>query len=322
MEELYDKASHQYILGNYHETIKILESQSISDNSDCLFLRASSHISTKNWNKALEDINSTENLKQTSEVYYKKGLILFSLKEWIDSSESFKKSLQLARTNEQRAKLALWTNKLDIEIKENKIILLSGVESSSIKIIQNWYQSPSTVTVNLDSNTEFNNNEFKVNLERKKVEIKHNDNLVYSINLSNAINVTGSTFEINKKKLTLSLKKEIPDFNWVALDLSAQTTENAFKPSYPTSSKVKKNWDNLDKEIEKDLNKDVQGEDGMWKLFKEIYERGDENTRRAMIKSFQTSSGTVLSTNWGEVVEKDYEGRDRVEPPKGQDWAK
>jgi suppressor of G2 allele of SKP1 len=36
-----------------------------------------------------------------------------------------------------------------------------------------------------------------------------------------------------------------------------------------------------------------------------------------MIKSYQTSGGTVLSTNWGEVKEKDYEGKDRPDAPNG-----
>jgi suppressor of G2 allele of SKP1 len=41
-----------------------------------------------------------------------------------------------------------------------------------------------------------------------------------------------------------------------------------------------------------------------------------------MWKSFQTSDGTVLSTDWGDVSKKDYQGKDRPSPPKGQEWRK
>jgi len=57
-------------------------------------------------------------------------------------------------------------------------------------------------------------------------------------------------------------------------------------------------------------------------FFKEIYSNADPEAQKAMMKSYQTSGGTVLSTNWGDVKEKDYEGKDRPEPPKGQQWAK
>lgn len=39
-----------------------------------------------------------------------------------------------------------------------------------------------------------------------------------------------------------------------------------------------------------------------------------------MQKSFSTSGGTVLSTNWKEVKEKDYEKE--VKPPDGLEYKK
>ena len=80
-----------------------------------------------------------------------------------------------------------------------------------------------------------------------------------------------------------------------------------------------RDWDKIERDIvEDEKNEKVQGDEAMNKLFKQIYAGAGEETRRAMVKSFQTSGGTCLSTNWDEVKDKDYE-KERT-APKGVEW--
>merc|ERR1711988_1305746 len=88
--------------------------------------------------------------------------------------------------------------------------------------------------------------------------------------------------------------------------------------AYPTSNKKKTDWS----EVDQGIDDKPEGDEALNKLFKEIYGNATDETRRAMVKSFQTSGGTVLSTNWDEVAKADYEGKDRPSAPDGQDWKK
>lgn len=53
-------------------------------------------------------------------------------------------------------------------------------------------------------------------------------------------------------------------------------------------------------------------------FFQKIYADADEDSRRAMMKSFQESGGTTLSTNWDEVKR----GKVTVKPPEGAEERK
>ncbi len=89
--------------------------------------------------------------------------------------------------------------------------------------------------------------------------------------------------------------------------------------------KQAKNWDALTSTIltsekgettEEDPN--VGGDSTLNSFFQKIFGDADEDTKRAMMKSYQESGGTTLSTNWDEVKRAKVE----VKPPAGSEWKK
>ena len=122
--------------------------------------------------------------------------------------------------------------------------------------------------------------------------------------------------------------------------LSDKPTEKG--PVYPTSSKSgPKNWDKIVNDLSKKAKKDVKkGEEGTSEgtsesasedagiddeegdpttnFFKTLYKGADPDTQKAMMKSYQESNGTALSTNWAEVSK----GKVETSPPDGMEAKK
>jgi suppressor of G2 allele of SKP1 len=134
------------------------------------------------------------------------------------------------------------------------------------------------------------------------------------------------------KYSVLSTKVEIrlakaEQVTWTSLDYKGKPkapqkinapAESAQRPSYP-SSKPKKDWDKLEAEVKKqEKDEKLDGDAALNKFFREIYSDADEDMRRAMMKSFVESNGTVLSTNWKDVGKKPVEGS----PPDGMELKK
>ncbi|OCF45303.1 hypothetical protein I317_00826 [Kwoniella heveanensis CBS 569] len=92
---------------------------------------------------------------------------------------------------------------------------------------------------------------------------------------------------------------------------------------YRPKTSTRKNWDRLvddelaDKEDEaKDPN--AGGDVALQSFFNQIYANADEDTKRAMIKSFTESGGTSLSTDWNTIGK----GTTPTRPPEGMEQRK
>ena len=99
-------------------------------------------------------------------------------------------------------------------------------------------------------------------------------------------------FKDDNKLVVLSLCKNVKKLVWSNWKMSTNAVAGH---CYPTSSKVKKDWDKISKDIdiERLQNKEYDCDPSMH-FFKEIYGNADPEARQAMMKSYQTSGGTVL----------------------------
>jgi len=190
---------------------------------------------------------------------------------------------------------------------------------SSSLVKMDYYQSASDVIVTLflkaqskdDFDIKFTPESFRVGAQRPDGTYYHRE-----VILAGKINPDQSAFKVLSTKIEVRLRKAYGG-HWSSLEaVKSESDKDCTKPSYPTSSKKKFDWDKMEKEIEKQEKEDPDAD--VNSLFSRIFESGDDNTRKAMMKSMQESGGTVLSTNWEEVGKKKVE----ISPPDGMEYKK
>ncbi|KAF9691377.1 hypothetical protein EKO04_010712 [Ascochyta lentis] len=211
------------------------------------------------------------------------------------------------------------------------------VPTPANKIKDDWYQSNDTVTVNIlakgapkDKVTvDFDKDSLSVSfpVQGSAAEYSFNVDPLYA-----PIDPTQSKFRVTPNKIEITLKKASQGVKWHKLegDRAVEATEGSKEtiphhilsgkpaqesaPAYPTSSKSGvKNWDKLAAE-DLDDKDEIEGDETSH-FFKKLYSGATSEQQRAMMKSYQESGGTVLSTDWSNVGSKTVV----PEPPEGME---
>lgn len=214
--------------------------------------------------------------------------------------------LQQENTNENASKEKNGENNEKTEEKEEKEphydLIKEKVFSAAGVLSYTWYQTDIHIGLEFDQKIE-NKDVITHHFEARKININFpivGNKKPFHLELLLWDEILPETAKIilTLSKLEIKIEKKNKQKNWLRLESEEKPKKIAVQeiekpPSYPTSSIYKKDWSKLDRELEEELSKD-KDEDALNGLFRQIYQNSDENTRRAMIKSFQTSNGTVL----------------------------
>jgi len=170
-----------------------------------------------------------------------------------------------------------------------------------------------------------------VKFEPRSVLYENGDKTLHFQPLKGQIDPGQSSFVVGKLKVELRLVK-VAQGRWGGLIgdapdplANSSRVDATVTKAGSTLPQARKNWDNvtttiLESEKAKTSTEDpnVSGDSTLNEFFQNLFANADEDTKKAMMKSFQESGGTALSTNWDEVKKAPVE----IKAPSGSEARK
>jgi len=191
---------------------------------------------------------------------------------------------------------------------------------SEQKIRHEWYQTPIHVFVTVfvkGAKKEQVNVEFQEKSLLVSIKLSATNEYSLDLDLADKIVTGESKFELMSTKVEIKMKKA-NQARWKTLEHTGEAPTKAWDNvnTPDTSVKTKKNWDKIVND--ETANEKLDGDEGLNKVFQDIFSNGTDEQKKAMMKSFTESGGTVLSTNWDEVGK----GEVKCTPPEGLEAKK
>ncbi|PRW56670.1 phosphatase SGT1a [Chlorella sorokiniana] len=217
-----------------------------------------------------------------------------------------------------------------------------------------WFQSPERVEVDVLAKG-MKKEAVGVTIEERRLKVvtigaDGQQDYCLDVQLHAPVVPEESRFQVLGTKIEVKMKKAVAGMQWPGLEAGSAAAASPASPApaapaapaaaaepaageagaapapagpplaYPYAGK-KIDWDKFAEEVKKEeKDEKLDGDAGLLKFFKELYEGGDEDTRRAMVKSMQESGGTALSMNWSDVGKRDYSKKGKGEDDDDEEW--
>ena len=323
------------------------------NNADLYADRAQVNIKVNNLTEAVSDANKAIELNPShSKAYLRKGTACIKLEEYQTAKAALEMGASLAPGDSKFTDLIKDCDELIAE--ESGVIPIqeeSTTQGAATKAVEaendlpepptvtvvkpkyrhEFYQKPDEMVITIfakgiprDSITV----DFGEQMLSVTINIPCKDAYVFQPRLFGKIIPSKCRYEVLSTKIEICLAKA-DHIQWTSLEFNKGSTvaqrfsvlpvARGEKPTYPSSKPKITDWDKLEAQVKKEEKEEkLDGDAALNKFFREIYQDADEDTRRAMSKSFVESNGTVLSTNWKEV------GSMKVQesPPDGMELKK